>query len=125
MENFLLHNGVWLGLGLVLVVLFMVRLRYSRRKDQRELWVTEEALVHRKSDTTTAFYHAYWLHFYIAQRDTVVIDCQVSRVVWQKLNKGDRGMLTHQGNTFLSFERDGELIQTEEPPGDDSATLRR
>ena len=121
MEHFLLQNGIWLGLGFILVVLFAARLRYSRRKDQRELRVTEEALVNRKSDSATAFYHAYWLHFYIAQRDTV-IDCQVSRFVWQKLNKGDRGMLTHQGNTFLSFERDGELIQTEELPENDLAS---
>ena len=124
MEHFLIRNGIWLGLGLVLVVLFTVRLRYSRRKDQRELWVTEEALVHRKSDTASALYHAYWLHFYIAQRDTV-IDCQVSRAVWRKLSKGDRGMLTHQGNTFLSFERGGELIQTEELPENDLASPQR
>ena len=124
MEHFLIRNGIWLGLGLVLVVLFTVRLRYSRGKDQREPRVTEEALVHRKSDSATAFYHAYWLHFYIAQRDAV-IDCQVSRFVWQKLNKGDRGMLTHQGNTFVSFERDGTCFLAEEPSEDDSASPQR
>ena len=86
--------------------------------------MTEEALVHRKSDSATAFYHAYWLHFYIAQRDAV-IDCQVSRFVWQKLNKGDRGMLTHQGNTFVSFERDGTCFLAEEPSEDDSASPQR
>lgn len=124
MEHFLIRNGIWLGLGLILVVLFTVRLRYSRGKDQREPRVTEEALVHRKSDSATAFYHAYWLHFYIAQRDAV-IDCQVSRFVWQKLNKGDRGMLTHQGNTFVSFERDGTCFLAEEPSEDDSASPQR
>ena len=124
MEHFLIRNGIWLGLGLILVVLFTVRLRYSSGKDQREPRVTEEALVHRKSDSATAFYHAYWLHFYIAQRDAV-IDCQVSRFVWQKLNKGDRGMLTHQGNTFVSFERDGTCFLAEEPSEDDSASPQR
>ena len=124
MEHFLIRNGIWLGLGLILVVLFTVRLRYSRGKDQREPRVTEEALVHRKSDSATAFYHAYWLHFYIAQRDAV-IDCQVSRFVWQKLNKGGRGMLTHQGNTFVSFERDGTCFLAEEPSEDDSASPQR
>ena len=124
MEHFLIRNGIWMGLGLILVVLFTVRLRYSRGKDQREPRVTEEALVHRKSDSATAFYHAYWLHFYIAQRDAV-IDCQVSRFVWQKLNKGDRGMLTHQGNTFVSFERDGTCFLAEEPSEDDSASPQR
>ena len=54
-----------------------------------------------------------------------MIDCQVSRAVWRKLSKGDRGMLTHQGNTFLSFERGGELIQTEELPENDLASPQR
>ena len=104
MEHFLIRNGIWLGLGLVLVVLFTVRLRYSRRKDQRELWVTEEALVHRKSDTATVLYHAYWLHFYIAQRDTV-IDCQVSRAVWR--NSGVASGVAAEACDYCACHRQG------------------
>ena len=42
--------------------------------------------------------------------EDMVVDCQVPREIWEQLNKGDRGTLCHQGGTFLSFTREGEVF---------------
>ena len=109
MEHFLLRLGIGLGLALVLLCLVRLALRNSRRRDRKEPVLTEEALVHRKSDFTTRLQTFYFLHFFVAQRD-MVVDCQVPREIWEQLNKGDRGTLCHQGGTFLSFTREGEVF---------------
>ena len=42
--------------------------------------------------------------------EDMVVDCQVPQEIWKQLNKGDRGILCHQGGTFLSFTREGEVF---------------
>ena len=91
MEHFPLQLGIGLGLALVLLCLVRLALRNSRRRDSNEPVLTEEALVHRKSDFTTRLQTFYF-------------------EIWEQLNKGDRGTLCHQGGTFLSFTREGEVF---------------
>ena len=114
MEHFPLQLGIGLGLALVLLCLVRLALRISRRGDSNEPVLTEEALVHRKSDFTTRLQTFYFLHFFVAQRD-MVVDCQVPREIWEQLRKGDRGILRHQGGTFLSFTREGEVFAPDSP----------
>ena len=99
------------SLGLALFLRGIIRLvqRFSRWRDRNKPILTEEALVHRKSDFTTRLQTFYFLHFFVAQRD-IVVDCQVPREIWEQLNKGDRGTLCHRGGTFLSFTREGEVF---------------
>ena len=78
-------------------------------KSKGEPLLTEEALVHAKSDHVTRYTSFYLIHFYIAARDTVVT-CGVPEHVWHRLKKGQRGLLCHQGGTFYSFEYNGELL---------------
>ena len=112
--NILLRSGP----ALCLAAAIGCAQKISCKRDTCEPIRTEEALVHRKSDFITRFRSTYFLHFYIAQRD-LVLDCSVSRSIWMNVNRGDRGMLRHQGNTFLSFTRthDGEIF-THEPPNE-------
>ena len=56
---------------------------------------------------------AKYIHFYIPERDTVVV-CKVPKGVWEYLPKNDWGMLHHQGGAFFSFQRDcGEVVDAE------------
>ena len=68
-------------------------------KSDGEPELTEEALVHAKS----SFTNCYIIHFYIAVRDTVV-NCSVSKALWNQLEEGSRGYLRHQGGYFISFD---------------------
>ena len=61
--------------------------------------LTDEALIHAKSEHCGC----YIIHFYIASRDTVV-DCEVNASLWRELALKKRGLLTHQGGIFYSFE---------------------
>ena len=51
----------------------------------------------------TKYNRIYIIHFYIAERDTVV-NCEVSEELWRDLPMKSRGILTHQGGKFDSFE---------------------
>ena len=68
-------------------------------KSDGEPELTEEALVYAKS----SFTNCYIIHFYIAARDTVV-NCSVSKALWNQLEEGSRGHLRHQGGHFISFD---------------------
>ena len=81
-------------------------------KDQPPL--SEEALVHAKTDGL----ECYLIHFYIAERDEVV-NCEVPASIGRYLEKGWRGILSHQGGRFLSFEHEGEVIRKENFPAND------
>lgn len=83
--------------------------RSSVDKSKGEPLLSEEALVHAKTDHVHRYDSFYIIHFYIAARDTVV-DCSVPREIFHRLKKGQRGILCHQGGLFYSFESNGELI---------------
>ena len=78
---------------------------YTDNSDNEPL-LTEEALVHDKSEHC----RCYIIHFYIADRDTVV-NCEVPRSVWHDIPKKTRGSLTHRGGQFRSFESQGILYR--------------
>ena len=80
-------------------------------KSAGEPVLSEEALVHAKTESSDCFI----IHFYIAQRDTVV-NCEVPDQIGKHLKKGWRGTLCHQGGKFFSFEHEGEMICTEASP---------
>lgn len=99
-----------LALTIVLFLLLLSRLLGGFQDSTRgEPVLVEEALLHAKSDYTLRYRRFYYLHFYVAQRDTVV-ECRVSREIWDCLEKGDRGILCHQGGCFHSFQRGEEVI---------------
>ena len=89
-----------IGLSLVSIVFF--RKKMSDKVDGEPL-LAEEALVHDKSDYVRRFGSFYVIHFYVAARDTVV-DCDVPYEIWRDLEMKSRGILTHQGGKFYSFE---------------------
>lgn len=84
-------------------------------KSKGEPLLAEEALIHAKSDHSNRYNSFCIIHFYIAARDTVV-SCGVPEEIWYRLQKGQRGLLCHQGGTFYSFEYNGELICEDTTP---------
>ena len=59
--------------------------------------------LHDKSDGEEILAE-YVIHFYIPGRDTVV-NCEVSRDLWQGLERNYSGVLVHQGGKFISFNK--------------------
>ena len=98
--------------ALVLMSLAVMLAVWYRRKmsdkSEGEPLLAEEALVHAKSDYTRRYGSFYVIHFYIAARDTVV-DCDVPYGVWRDLEMKSRGILTHQGGQFYSFETNSTM----------------
>jgi len=80
-------------------------------KSEGQPILTEEALVHRKTNSPDC----YIIHFYVAARDDVV-NCEVPYSVGRYLEKGWHGTLRHQGGRFFSFEHEGEMICEENFP---------
>ena len=101
--------GMLISIGVF--ILLLTRFRDSfRDKSKGEPTLTEEALVHAKSDHGTRLNHIYIIHFYIAARDTVV-NCEVPKQIWFHLEKGQRGTLCHQGGKFHSFKTEDYLYR--------------
>lgn len=100
---------------LILIPIFCLTRRNAIDKIKGEPLLAEDALVHDKSDHVNRYTSLYIIHFYIAARDTVV-NCEVSREIWMRLEKKQRGILCHQGGQFYSFECNGELICEETTP---------
>ena len=74
---------------------------------------SEDALVHAKSDHSwplERYDSFYVIHFYIADRNTVV-HCEVPEKIWLQLEKGQRGELCHQGGEFHSFQTEDHLYR--------------
>lgn len=92
MINFLLRN---LGRDLA----YQISRRANVDKAEGKPILVEEALVHAKSEHSDC----YIIHFYIAAKDDVV-SCEVPYEIWRDLKMKSRGMLTHQGGGFYSFE---------------------
>ena len=101
-------SGYLMGMGIGSSVTDLLRKRY-RDPIEGQPTLTEEALVHDKSEFTTKYSGIYIIHFYVAARDTVV-NCEVSQDLWQSLERKSRGLLTHQGGAFHSFQTNGEII---------------
>jgi len=78
--------------------------RINVDKSVGEPLLAEEALVHAKTEGR----NCWIIHFYIADRDSVV-NCDVPYEIWRYLNKGQRGILCHQGGDFYSFESENIL----------------
>ena len=94
--------GALVVMGLAVMFTVWYRRKMSDKSDGEPL-LAEEALVHDKSDYVRRYGCFYVIHFYIASRDTVV-DCDVPYEVWRNLETKSRGILTHQGGKFYSFE---------------------
>ena len=111
--------GALVVMGLAVLYAVWYRRKMSDKVDGEPL-LAEEALVHDKSDYTRRYGSFYVIHFYVAARDTVV-DCDVPYAVWRDLEMKSRGILTHQGGRFYSFETKdtmycGEYPLTTNPP---------
>ena len=98
-----------LFIGVFLMWSLWFRRKMSDKVDGEPL-LAEEALVHDKSDYIRRYDSFYIIHFYIAARDTVV-DCEVPYYIWRDLEMKSRGVLTHQGGKFYSFESDGVMYR--------------
>lgn len=94
--------GILLFMGVFFFCTHWFRRKMSDKVDGEPL-LAEEALVHAKSDYVRRYDSFYVIHFYVAARDTVV-DCDVPYEVWRDLEMKSRGILTHQGGQFYSFE---------------------
>lgn len=94
--------GVLVVGGLAVAFSFWYRRKMSDKVDGEPL-LAEEALVHDKTDYIRRYDSFYVIHFYVAARDTVV-DCDVPYEIWRDLEMKSRGILTHQGGKFYSFE---------------------
>lgn len=94
--------GALVVVGLLACLVNVLR-RRLRDKSHGEPLLTEEALVHDKSDYRVFYSNIYVIHFYIPARDTVV-DCEVPFDRWQSMEPKTFGTLTHQGGKFYSFE---------------------
>ena len=94
--------GALVFIGLAIMFSSWFRRKMSDKADGEPL-LAEEALVHDKSDYIRRYNSFYVIHFYIAARDTVVT-CDVPYEVWLNLEMKSRGILTHQGGKFYSFE---------------------
>ena len=94
--------GALVVMGLAMMLAVWYRRKMSDKVDGEPL-LAEEALVHAKSDYTRRYGCFYVIHFYVAARDTVVT-CDVPYTVWRDLEMKSRGILTHQGGKFYSFE---------------------
>ena len=94
--------GALVFVGLAVMYAVWYRRKMSDKVDGEPL-LAEEALVHDKSDYVRRYGSFYVIHFYIAARDTVVT-CDVPYAVWRDLEMKSRGILTHQGGKFYSFE---------------------
>ena len=101
----------WLTHALLDDATYQAARRVYTDKSDGEPILTEEALIHAKSEHCGC----HIIHFYIAARDTVV-NCGVPEEVWYRLEKGQRGILCHQGGSFYSFEYNGELICEDTTP---------
>lgn len=95
-------TGALVATGLMAFAGGWMRRRMSDKVNGEPL-LTEEALVHAKSEHGTKYDHIYLIHFYIAARDDVVT-CEVPYEIWRDLEMKTRGTLTHQGGMFYSFE---------------------
>ena len=89
----------WLTHALLDDATYQAARRIYTDKSNGEPILTEEALIHAKSEHCGC----HIIHFYIAARDTVV-DCEVKPSLWRELELKKRGLLTHQGGKFCSFE---------------------
>ena len=94
--------GILLFMGVFFFCTHWFRRKMSDKVDGEPL-LAEEALVHAKSDYVRRYDSFYVIHFYVAAWDTVV-DCDVPYEVWRDLEMKSRGILTHQGGQFYSFE---------------------
>ena len=101
-------TGRMIGMGINSSTVGLLRDKLSDPVEGQPL-LTEEALVHAKSDYGSGYDPICVVHFYIAARDTVV-NCEVSRELWQSLEMKSRGQLTHQGGAFHSFQTNGEIF---------------
>jgi len=108
---------VMIRLSILLLCVFIIALfkdhlwkKLFVDRNKGESLLTEEALVHAKSDHGTRLNHIYIIHFYIAARDTVV-NCEVPQQIWFHLEKGQRGTLCLQGGEFHSFKTELTLYR--------------
>ena len=105
--------GALVFVGLAVMFAVWYRRKMSDKVDGEPL-LAEEALVHDKSDYVRRYGSFYVIHFYIAARDTVVT-CDVPYAVWRDLEMKSRGILTHQGGKFYSFETKDAMYCGEHP----------
>ena len=114
MKLYLVFAGVFIFSALVSFGVW--KLQNLQDKSKGESVQTEHAKVHAKSKSGgyRRVPPANYIHFYIPERDTVVV-CKVPQGIWEYLPKNDWGMLYHQGGTFFSFRRDcdGAIITSE------------
>ncbi len=90
----------------ILTVCCLVFNFFKTRQLKNDPIFTEEAVVHAKPFNTNRFDSLFTMDFHIVERDTIV-SCKVPYNVWNLLEEGQKGILTHKGGFLLCFECNG------------------
>ena len=98
----------------LLLSIHRIRQRNLQTKSEGEPFLKEHVQLQSKSKQgwlNKWITEVLYLHFQVLDRDAVVT-CKVSQNVWDQFQKGDQGLLSHQGGIFVSFTRDfdGKII---------------
>ena len=91
---------------IVLCICCLVFNFFKTRQIKNDPLLTEEAVVHAKPFKTNRFDSLFTMEFRIVGRDTVIA-CKVPYDVWNLLEEGQKGMLTHKSGFLHSFESNG------------------
>lgn len=95
-----------IGILIILTILCLLFNLFKTRKIKNDPLLTEEAVVHAKPFKTNRFDSLFTMEFHIVERDTVVA-VKVPYDVWNLLEEGQKGILTHKGGFLHSFESNG------------------
>ena len=106
-----------LGMVTVVVGIGLISNRVKVHKMKNEPVLVEEARIKAKSDHVNKFDSLFSIDFYIPARETVVT-LKVPYTMWNVLEAGLEGTLTHKGGFFHTFEsNDGVVYKAEYPSG--------
>lgn len=105
---------IFLVLFYFLLLIYRIKQRHLQSKSKGEPFLTEHVQLQSKSKQgwlNRWIKEVLYLHFQVLDRD-VVLTCKVSQNIWEQFQKGDHGLLYHQGGNFICFTRDfdGKII---------------
>lgn len=90
----------------ILMVCCLVFNFFKTSQIKNDPMLREEAVVYSKPFKTNRFDSLFTMEFRIIERDAVVA-CKVPYDVWNLLEEGQKGILTHKGGFLHSFESNG------------------
>ncbi len=86
------------------------------KKIKEEPLLVEKAVVQDKPYKTNRFDNLFTVDFLIVERDTVAA-CKVPYDIWEALDVGQKGTLTHKSGFIRTFESDGVVYTANYPSG--------